>query len=416
MGKIEDAKNLYDNIEIPEELHEMVNRTIEKERMVHKHMKKKNTNRGKWGIYGAAAAAAALVIGLNTSSAFAAAAENVPVLGTVAKVLTFRSYDTDTDKTVIAEIPGVSIEGADVAEKNFTEEINAMIQEKCDTYLEGAIERVTEYKEAFIATGGTEEEFAAHNIEIKVGYEIKNQSEDILSFVVNGTESWTSAYAVTEYYNLNLKDLSYITLSDVLGENYVEIANQSIKAQMQAQEAEGGVVYWTEAEGGFVTVDENTNFYINEEGLPVIVFDKYQVAPGAAGMPEFVIDPSKPVEQAEGSTEAAEEAVSDTEKYREFAEEIRAAFLSEDIEKVADVMAYPTYVGIDEGLVIETREDFLAIAPEKLFTPEMKEAMENANFDNLEMTMAGVTIIDGLPSVTFNVTGDNTFGIVGINY
>lgn len=289
MGKIEDVKTIYDNIEIPDELRERVMTTVKNQRILHQHSKKKNRHYMRWGTYGVAAAAAALVIGLNTSSAFAAAAGNVPVFGKVVEVLTFRNYETDVDKTVLGEIPGVSIEMPTVEEAAFTEEVNAKIKEACDAYVKGAIQRVEEYKEAFIATGGSEEEFAEHNIVITVDYEIKAQSEEVLSFVVNGTENWASAYAMSEYYNLDLKNLTYLTLEDVLGEDYIEIANNAIRSQIAQQETEG-IIYWTEAEGGFSTIDAETKFYINEAGLPVVVFEKYEIAPGAAGSPEFVID------------------------------------------------------------------------------------------------------------------------------
>ena len=50
-----------------------------------------------------------------------------------------------------------------------------------------------EYKKAFMETGGTEEEWEAHDINIHVGYEIKAQTEAYLSFAVQGTENWSSA-------------------------------------------------------------------------------------------------------------------------------------------------------------------------------------------------------------------------------
>ena len=45
---------------------------------------------------------------------------------------------------------------------------------------------------------------------------------------------------------------------------------------------------------GFKTVDENTNFYINADGNPVVCFEKYEVSPGFMGVQEFVIE--KPAE------------------------------------------------------------------------------------------------------------------------
>ena len=37
-------------------------------------------------------------------------------------------------------------------------------------------------------------------------------------------------------------------------------------------------------------INENRSFYINEEGKIVVVFDKYEIACGAAGVLEFVIE------------------------------------------------------------------------------------------------------------------------------
>ena len=40
---------------------------------------------------------------------------------------------------------------------------------------------------------------------------------------------------------------------------------------------------------GFDKIAEDQNFYINDDGNIVICFDKYEVAAGAQGSPEFVI-------------------------------------------------------------------------------------------------------------------------------
>lgn len=47
--------------------------------------------------------------------------------------------------------------------------------------------------------------------------------------------------------------------------------------------------YFDEEMWGFTTVTEDNKFYINEAGNPVIVFEKYEVAPGFMGQQEFEI-------------------------------------------------------------------------------------------------------------------------------
>ena len=39
-----------------------------------------------------------------------------------------------------------------------------------------------------------------------------------------------------------------------------------------------------------IMLGENTKFYIGANGNPVIVFDKYEIAPGAFGIQEFEIN------------------------------------------------------------------------------------------------------------------------------
>lgn len=53
---------------------------------------------------------------------------------------------------------------------------------------------------------------------------------------------------------------------------------------------EEGATYFEEFKG----IEEDQGFYINEKGNPVIVFDKYEIAPGSMGMQAFEIaGPSK---------------------------------------------------------------------------------------------------------------------------
>ena len=79
-------------------------------------------------------------------------------------------------------------------------------------------------------------------------------------------------------------------MEDLLGENWVEICNDAVKAGMAAQiEADGFDYFFPADRGGFTTVDETTSFYINENGDPVLVFPEYSIAAGVAGILEFPV-------------------------------------------------------------------------------------------------------------------------------
>lgn len=235
----------------------------------------------------AAAVIAAFVILPNTSPVVANAMQNIPVLGKLARVVTFRSYVEETDDLKVSvNIPSVELIAEDT--NGLADAINQEIYNRCEEYCNEAITRAEEYREAFLATGGTQEEWEAHHIEITVDYEIKSQTEDFLSFTVNCYENWNSGSNETRYYNMDIQSEKIITLEDILGEDYVDAVNTSIQAQIQERTA-GGEVFWTPEEGGFTGISEDTKFYMNRAGNPVIVFDKYEIAPGSSGEVEFEI-------------------------------------------------------------------------------------------------------------------------------
>ena len=286
MNILNEAKKSYDSIPIPDELSERVQ--LEIKRAEDRQKEKKQT-----GIIvirmlrRAAAAAAAMLIlftgALNTSMAFAEGAAELPIIGTLARVLTFRSYETETEVYNIS----VDIPSIDMISEDFTgleEEINEEILELCEQYAAQAQKRALDYREAFLATGGTEEEWAAHNIEIKVWYEVMTQTEEYLSLVIEGSESWTSAYSRARYYNIDLEDGRLLSLRDVLGEDYKQMADESIKAQMEEREL-NGISYFDDFNG----ISEDQDFYLSDAGDPVIVFEPYEIAPGSAGRQEFII-------------------------------------------------------------------------------------------------------------------------------
>lgn len=279
MNEFRTAKEAYDQTPIPQELNERVQAGIrqgsEAYRSAHRRVALRRT-------LTTAAACFVVVVGtLNLSPTVAAAAADVPVLGGLFQILTVRSYeDTNDDRTVEVEQPG--LEGGALAQQ-----VSQEIQERVDAKIAEGEKIIADYKEAFLATGGTEEQWAEKDNTVSVTYDIKSQTDTTVSFVVDSYVSIASAYQEQVYYNLDLAANREITLADLLGENWVEICNESIRTQMA--ESEDPSVFFSEDMGGFTTVDETTSFYINEAGNPVVVFPKYTVAIGAMGNVEFEI-------------------------------------------------------------------------------------------------------------------------------
>ena len=295
-----DTKKIYEQIEIPAELNERmrlalgemskvtedkeekpeVTQTRRDEKRV-SHMKRRWNWKKTTGLV-AACAVFCFTAGLNISPTFATDMQANPVLGGISRVLTFRSYEiSDGDKTISTEIPQV-----DGAEEGYSKDVNEQIQKIVADYEAKAAEDIEAYKEAFLATGGTEKEFADKDIQVYVDYDVKSETKDQVSFVLKAYNNMVSADYIYECFNVDLKDNSEITLEELLGPDYIDIANESIKKQIAADDSG---LYFDEEMGGFTTITPETNFYINEAGNPVIVFQKYEIAAGAAGMPEFEI-------------------------------------------------------------------------------------------------------------------------------
>ncbi len=292
MGKLETMKERYDQIIIPEELNIRIQQEIQKSRQSQEEKGQAGSSRRFKKVIRSmeAMAAAACILftaALNTSPVFAKEAGELPVIGGLARILTFRSYETEKDDIAVSvEIPTIELIEEDTGIT--VDEINREILDRCNQYADDAILRAEEYRTAFLETGGTVEEWAEHHIKITVGYEIRQQNNDYLSFAVRGTENWTNAYSESRYYNLDLNTGKAVTLKDMLGGDYVELVNKSIREQI-AERQNAGETFFTAEEGGFTGITEDVKFYINENNRPVIVFEKYEIAPGSSGEIEFEI-------------------------------------------------------------------------------------------------------------------------------
>lgn len=302
MRNLKDAKNIYDHIVVPEELDERLRSALENAPKTEVCKKNRFVYFSKWAAASAAALFLCFTVGVNTSESIAMGVSEVPLLGSIAKVLTIRSYETVEDNTTTkVQVPEVQVETADKTVEKVITDVNAEIRKIVDDFTAQKQKEAAEYKEAFFATGGTEEEWGDRDIDINVDYEVKCQNDSILSLLLDGWMASVNFQEERHFYNIDLVTGKELTLTDLLGEDAYEYASENVKTQMEERVAENPdeLIYWgindnsdelEDIEGfDFPGVDETTPFYINADGNVVISYNKYDAAPGYMGIQEFVI-------------------------------------------------------------------------------------------------------------------------------
>lgn len=264
----------YNNIDIPKELDFMVNKTIQKNSIKRKVM---------IGMTSVAAAMMIFTTSLNVSSTFAETMSNIPVVKHVADLLTFRSYEFKTEEiTSTVTVPEISVD------ENLDEYVNTTINEKVETVLAEAQLRADEYKDAFISTGGTEQEYKEKNMVVEVNYEVYTQDDQYLSFRVFTHETLAAVYEENLYFTIDLKDKKVLSIQDLLGDDFVKIMTASVVAQIEEDAKENPDKYFDDYKAEDFKVRDNIDFYVQDSQL-YIVFWKYELAPGYLGRLTFEI-------------------------------------------------------------------------------------------------------------------------------
>lgn len=277
-------KREYQNIQMPEEQVEKLRIKIEEANQMSREEKK----RKKVRVIGTAAAViGAFLILPNTSAVIAHAMGQIPIIGQLVKVVTFRDYEYETDRHMAdIKVPEIqleeSVENSEIQEKleRTKDEINAEIQR---------------------ITNGLVEEFEAHLGEeegyqdVMVKSEVLATTEDYFTLKLICYQGAGSGYQWNYYYTIDLNTGERLQLKNIFyeGADYITLISENIKEQMQEQmDADEKVYYWLNdeiEEWNFKEITEETAFYLNEKGNVVIGFDEGEVAPMYMGTVEFEI-------------------------------------------------------------------------------------------------------------------------------
>ena len=305
MKKMFDLKEEYSNKEMSEDQINAMKTAIEKA----KRDSEKNRNVVVFQRVMATAAAflMAFIILPNTSGSVAYAMSQIPVLGRLVEVVTFRDYQYEDERnSAKVEVPELAVAEEEIPEETVvTKGVagEALIEEDAVKEKKENLQKSMEEINAEIRTI-TEpfiEEFKT-NLENEEGY----QDLIVESEVINSTSEYftlklicyTASASGAEwnyYYTIDLNTGERILLEDIFAEgaDYVTLISENIKVQMEEQmAADENVHYWLHdemEEFNFTKIAEDQSFYLTENGEVVICFNEGDVAPMYMGVVEFVI-------------------------------------------------------------------------------------------------------------------------------
>lgn len=301
--KIENLKQEYSEIQMSEEQVETMKRRMSE---AGKEKRMKTNQKVMRNIVAAAAVAAMFIAVPNISAKAAYAMSNIPVIGKLVEVVTFRDYKYESERqNADVEVPELIAGGTETGTdgmqtvtdteqgttadtevqenlKKTTEEINAEIQE------------ITEEIVAVFESGLKQEDGYQ---DVVVKSEVITTTDDYFTLKLICYQAAGSGVEWDYFYTIDLTTGERLAMADLFVEDadYITPISENIKTQMHEQmEADDMVMYWVDdeeipEEWNFHAITDETSFYLNENDELVIAFNEGDVAPMYMGTVEFVI-------------------------------------------------------------------------------------------------------------------------------
>lgn len=212
---------------------------------------------------------------INLNPRVAYAMENIPVFGNFVKIVIIRNYFREKENELDLNRPQI--------------EYDKYIDKKLNTDIENFTNKIIEQ---FYMDFDEE-----NHKSTKMNYEIVLDTEEWFTLKLDIVEEMASSNHYYKYYHIDKIKNKLVILADLFknGE-YKKAIVRNIIIQMQDQMKENdSVLYWINEkneEENFTTISDNQNFYFNDKGNIMIVFNKYEVGPGFMGTPIFEISKS----------------------------------------------------------------------------------------------------------------------------
>lgn len=210
----------------------------------------------------------------NVSYEVAMAMEEFPFIGNFIHAITLRNYEVDDEfHQMKARIPMVSVD-----ENNISQEVANVINKKIIDDTKPLIDEFYEEMESIGKDGHTG---------LFIDYEEMTNNEKWYSLKLILCRTSGGGSVEYRFYNVDKATGKLVPFKDLIkSEEHKKLIQTNIKNQMmKINEKEKYPIYWEED----VILTDNQNYYFNDEEELVIVFNEYEVAPGAYGCPEFKI-------------------------------------------------------------------------------------------------------------------------------
>ena len=215
----------------------------------------------------------------NVSVVYAESMEKIPLLGDLIHVVTIRNYFySDRTHEMDIDVPSVSNGSDGNAADRINDDVDELTQELMKQFYDEL--------EIFGSKG--------HG-SVYVDYDVQTNTPRWFTLKLSVNMVAASGSRYYKYYHIDRNTGEITKLSDLFKtEDYNRILTENIKAQMhQRMQEDSSQTYFMKNAGfgfEFADVSGDHNFYFNDDGDLVIPFDKYEVAPGSMGCPEFTID------------------------------------------------------------------------------------------------------------------------------
>lgn len=274
-------KQDYENIPIPERGRKQMKEAIERAKK--EKQKIARFRHYKQAGITAAAALALLVITPNVSQTAAMAMGNLPIIGSIVKVITIRDYKVDeTHRSANVNVPKIEIDSTDSKASQAADTVNQSVDQYISTLVDQFKADTADNQEA--------------NQSLDINYEIVTNTDTWFTLRLSILETQASGYQSYRYYNINKQTGEITQLKDVFrdGSDYKTVISDNIKKQMADQMAKDeNIYYWLNdpevPDENFDSISDEQNYYIDKDGQLVISFDQYEVAPGYMGAVNFTI-------------------------------------------------------------------------------------------------------------------------------